>query len=109
MGKYRHHSPRTRTRHKHLLAIRPVLANRPGDHVGNRVTVSTSIMCQRCLRTHVPAASGVRARRVDHDEAVLLGEGGVGGVAVVAGASAGAYILYLVLLSARRVVDNVEK
>lgn len=96
--KYRHHSTRTRSRHEHLATIGPVLANRPCHHVGNGVTVSTAIVCQRCLRTHVPAAAGVWAGRVDHDEAVLLGEGGVGGVAVVAGAGAGAYAMISIVV-----------
>jgi hypothetical protein len=71
--------------------------NGPGDHVGDGVAVSATVVSQSRLRAYIPAFAFVGTLGIDDYEAVLFCQFGIGGAGVVSLCCSGACISLLVL------------
>lgn len=92
MRTYGHHGTTAGSGHEDLVRVDLVLSLGPLDHVCNGVAVATSVVGQSGLAANVPAASGMGRAGVDDDEAILLGELGVGAAVVVGWSRASAVV-----------------
>jgi hypothetical protein len=80
---YGHHSTRAAASNEDLAGVTLVLVESVGNHVGDRVAVSTTAVGEGGLGRDIPASALVGGLGVDDDEAVLVGELCVGRTSVV--------------------------